>query len=216
MRIAEDGAVQRPDCRLETAARRRCSNSHLWQLQINQPAPSLTLKWCSECSAAHANRGPCQQKGTAEHAAAAARVKHAAQREQRSMRRMRSHGTARAVWHAPLLGVEAAPTAVKPATPIRIVDRNSARMSMSAAASSSARAPRAARSGSATTARRRQRRGAWICSGTGTHRTQASRGGPGGRPAPSAPPPGSCGRGGAGQRTADRSSETLSLPFGAA
>ena len=62
---------------------------------------------------------------------------------------------ARASWHAPLLGVEAAPTAVKPATPMRMVDRISARMSMSAAASSSARALRAARSGSATTAGRR-------------------------------------------------------------
>jgi hypothetical protein len=55
--------------------------------------------------------------------------------------------------HAPLLGVEAAPTAVKPATPISIVDRISARMSMSFA-SSSADARRAASSGSATTAAR--------------------------------------------------------------
>ena len=79
-------------------------------------------------------------------------------------------GTARAVWHAPLLGVEAAPTAVKPATPIRMVDRISARMSRSAtAASSSARAPRAARSGSATTAGRSVS-GAARGSGSGTGR----------------------------------------------
>ena len=79
-------------------------------------------------------------------------------------------GTARAVWHAPLLGVEAAPTAVKPATPIRMVDRISARMSRSAtAASSSARAPRAARSGSATTAGRGVS-GAARGSGSGTGR----------------------------------------------